>query len=195
MNRLKMAAVAVLLSIAASARAQQVLTVETKWNEITVSTTITGVTSATFDIGGFGGFGYAGLGNAAKFNGTNGTTFGQSTVVTSTWTNVVAFDYVFYASATLSTTFPGLQIAQTVSTPPPPGANAKNPASFNTNFPGSLYSTVPVISTSSVITEPNGVLVQNSFRARVQNPIFYLTGLTSGATYVLTVDYGVPAHY
>ncbi len=200
MTRLKTATLAILLSVCASiARAQQVLTVESKWNEKTVQLSTTGVTATTFDIGGFGAAGGMVLGNTARFNGADGTTYGIASVVTSTWTNVVGFDYVFYASATLSTTFPSLQIAQTLKMPVPKGVGFNVPNSavtsttaYNTPYPSSYFFTVPLISTSSAITEPNGVLVTQSFRAQVQNPVFILSGLSSSATYFLTVSYGVP---
>jgi hypothetical protein len=196
MNRIAVALAVLLLS--SFARAQQVLTVESKWNEKTFSKTVTGVTSATFDIGGFGSAGGMVLGNTGTANGVDGTTYGATSIITSTWTNVVGFDYVFYASATLSTTFPSLQIAQTLKMPTPAGVgfnngnqNVRSTTTYNTPYPSSYFFTVPLISTSSVITEPNGVLVQHSFRAQVQNPVFILTGLTASATYMLTVDYGV----
>ena len=197
MNRIT-AALAVLL-LSSFSRAQQVLTVESKWNEKTVSITTTGVTSAIFDIGGFGGAGGMILGNTGSANGVDGTTYGATSVITSTWTNVVGFDYVFYASATLSTTFPNIKIAQTIKMPTPSGVgfngwnqNVRSTTSYSTPYPVSYFFTAPVISTSSAITVPNGVLFPHTFRAQVQNPVFILSGLTSSATYMLTVDYGVP---
>lgn len=193
MNRLKQATAALLLlAFAPFVRAQQILTIETKWNEKTVSITTTGVTSMMLDVAGFGAYAAPVLGNPARFNGVDGTVYGAGTVVTSTWTDVAAFDYTMYSSATLAATFAGLQIAQTLKTPPAAGTNAKTTSGFNSPAPTSNFFSAPVISTSTVITIPNGVLFQHAFRAQVKNPIFYLTGLTANDTYTLTVDYGVP---
>lgn len=201
MNRILMIAALLLGSVMSARAAADPVSVEVKWNEKTVSITTTGVTSATFDIGGFGAYGAAFLGNPAKFNGVDGSTYGQATVVTSTWSNVTAFGYVFYASATLSANFPSLQIAQTIKMPTPNGYGLRQPSNmsgytststYNSPYPTANFFTAPVTSTSTTITEPNGVLVTHHFRAQVTNPIFYMTGLTSSATYMLTVDYGVP---
>ncbi len=202
MNRLKAATLA-LLFVACAPRAHansDPVTVETKWNEKTVSITTTGVTSLTFDVGGFGAAGYAILGGSYTANGVDGTTYGSLLTITTMTYNVVGSDYVFYASATLSTTFPSLKIVQTLKTPVPNGIGIRNSngvvfssSAFNTPYPAANFFTAPVISTSTTITEPNGVLVQHTFRAKVANPIFLLTGLTSSATYMLTVDYLIPA--
>ncbi len=189
-------AAALLLSRAVPALAlADAVTVETKWNEKTVSVTTTGVTSLTLDVGGFGAAGGMVVGNTATTNGTDGTTQGASSVVTSTWTNVVGFDYSFLALGSTAT----LKIAQTIKMPVPLGVGIRGPnqtirstSTYTVPYPASYLFTVPLISTSTAIVEPVGVLVTHSFRAQVQNPVFILTNLTASGTYTLTVNYGLP---
>lgn len=197
-NRLLTAALAALLLTAGGLRAsaQQVVTVETKWNEKTVSMTTTSVTSAILDVMGFGAAGGGLLGNTYVQNGTDGTTAGTtSTIVSTTPINGVLFDYSFYAQGSTGT----LKIAQTIKMPVPLGVGIRNgngvltsTSTFSKPYPVSYIFTVPVISTSSAIIEPSGTVVTASMRAQVQNPVFLLSNLSTSATYTLTLNYGVP---
>lgn len=186
MNRL--AALILLASLSLPARAIAPVSIETNWNVKTFAISTTGVTSVTFDIGGFGGFGRAVAGSSATFNGVDGTTYGQSTVVTSTWTNIVGFSY----SALPIGGSANLQVAQTIKTPPATGTNITNSSGFNSQVPGAAYFTVPLISTSATIPIPNSVPYGAAFKAVATNPVFVFTGLTSAATLYFTVDYGIP---
>ncbi len=186
MNRTTMALAAFLFVCAPSARASAPVSIETNWNEKTVAIATTGVTSLTFDVGGFGASGGAVLYRAATFNGVDGTTYGAATVVTSTWTNVTAFDYTIFALGSTAT----LKIAQLIKMPAPLGTS--NPSSYTSPRPLDNSFSVPLISTSAAITIPVGVQHTHVFRAKVTNPVFILTNLSAAATYFLTVNYGVP---
>ena len=200
MNRLAKTFLALgLLFAAPFARATgDQVTMETKWNEKTVSITTFGVTSVTLDVGGFGGAGYAINGGTQVLNGVDGTVWGSTApiVLNSTSTlparNVVGSNYIAYSTSTFT-----LQIAQTLKTPPPLGAGSRNGNTTaytvqNTPYPSANFFTVPVISTSAPINVPAGVLWTDAFRANTVNPIFYLSNLSKGASYYLTVDYLVP---
>ena len=184
MNRLA-AALAIML-VSSFAHALAPVSVETDWNEKTVSLTTTGVSAATVDVGGFGSSGFAVLGGSYTANGVDGVAAGTVLTVSSATKNAIGFDYWFYSAASSAT----LKIAQTLKTPTNPVP--ANTASYNTPAPSQYYFNVPVISTSTAITLPSATIVSHTFRALVSNPIFYLSGLSPSATYTLTVDYGVP---
>jgi hypothetical protein len=189
MNRLTVTLAALLLACASLARAgSDPVTIETKWNEKTVSYTTTSVTAATFDPGGFGASGFAIIGGKYITNGVDGTTAGASVTITTATKNIIASDYWFNATGSTAS----LQIAQTVKTPPPAGSNVKTTSGFNTNAPTVNFFSAPVISTSSAIIFPTGTTIQ-SFRAQVANPVYILSGLMPSATYTLTLNYLVPA--
>ncbi len=196
MNRIKTAALALLLLAPALAHAAaDPVSIETKWTVKTFSISTTGVTAATFDLGGFGGAGGMVLGNAATFNGVDGTTYGNATVVTSTWTNVVGFGYaVLPVGGNASFT-----IGQTLKMPVPNGLGLRNSngvvfasSTYNTPYPAANLFTTPAFSTSAVITVPNGAPFSDAFTAQVQNPVYTFTGLTTAATLYFSADYGVP---
>lgn len=197
MNRLKMALATLLaLSFSTLARAAaDPVSIEVKWQVKTFSISTTGVTSAIFDIGGFGAAGAAILGNTAKFNGVDSTTYGANSVVTSTWTNIVGFGYSILPIGGNA----NFTISQTLKMPSPNGTgifgntgNVFSSSTYNTPYPASNFFTVPVISTSSTITVPNGVPFGDSFTAQVANPVFNFSGLTAAATLYFSFDYGVP---
>jgi len=187
MNRIKMAVAALILACAIPSFSQPV-TLESKWNEKTVHLTTTSVTSATFDPAGFGAAGGMILGNTAHFNGTDGTTLNGASVVSSTWTNIIAFDYSILAIGGTAT----MRIAQTIKMPMPRGSTNASSALFNSPFPGANNFSVPVISTSPAITIPASAQQNHTFRAQVMNPVFLLTNLSAAATYHLTITIGVP---
>ncbi len=165
-------------------------TLEVKWIEKQVQLTTTSVTSATFDIGGFGAVGgtiYPST-TTGTSNGSDGTTINSQSIVTSTWTNVVAFDYSLITVGSTAT----LKIAQTVRMPPPRGSVNGSPLAFNSPYPANYYINAPVISTSSAINIPINTQYVHQFRAQVTNPVFILSNLSAAATYFLTVSYGVP---
>lgn len=202
MNKLKQAVAALLLLVCVPmARANSdPVTLETHWNEKTVSIAYVGVTTFTFDVGGFGPAGFAINGGTQVLNGVDGTVYGSTVpiVLNSSTTapaqNVVGFDYSFLAIGSTCT----LKIAQTLKTPPPIGigirsGNTGSITNYNSPYPAANFAlTAPVISTSSAILMPSNVLYTHTFRAKVTNPIFIGAGLTPGTTYLLTVDYGVP---
>lgn len=169
----------------------QPVTLETKWTEKTFAIAFTGVSSGTLDIGGFGSWGRAVLGKTYTLNGVDGTTFGASATVSTNTTNVIAFDYtVLAAGGTVS-----LQYAQTVKTPPPGAVNALTLATviaYNSPAPTANAFTVPLISTSSLMSFPSSTPYSEKFSAEVSNPVFYFTNLSAGATLYFTSNYGVP---
>lgn len=170
------------------------VTVETKWVQKTFSISTTGVTSTSFDIGGFAAYGYAILGTTYTANGVDGTTLGAVLTVDTNTVNVVGLSY----SALPLGGSASLKIAQTVKTPPPHapfgfGVQSSTVITAgNSPFPGAYNFVAPVISTSAAIVIPNSSPWSDTFQAQTSNPIFYFTGLTSGATLFFTVDYAVP---
>lgn len=203
MNRLKQTTVAFLLLACASlVRAQQVLTVENKWNEKTTAISTTGVTSLFFDISGFGTTGYAILGGTYTANGADGLAFGTQVAITTTNYNLltsVGFDYTILSLGATAQ----LQISQTIKTPTPPGIGVRNAnalvtstsafgGAFGSPFPQGYLFTTPVISSSAFITIPANTLYYQTFRGQVQNPIFNFKNLTNTATLYFQVNYGVP---
>jgi hypothetical protein len=192
MNRLKAAMIALLvLALAPLARAQQVVSVETKWNEKTTAITTTSVSSLYFDVSGFGTTGYAILGGTYTANGVDGIPFGTLTAISTTNFNQlssVGFDYTVLSLGSTAQFY----ISQTMKTPSAAGTNQKNPGGFNSPFPGGQYVPAVVFSSSAYITVPANTLYTHTFRGQVQNPIFNFNGLSKSATLYLQVDYGVP---
>ena len=194
MNRLKSAALAaLLLAVAPLARALNLVSIETDYNQNTVSITTVGVTSFTLDVGGFGTAGYAVLGSSYITNGTDGTTAGATVLITTNTKNVVGFSYSFLPQGAAGT----LQYSQTVKFPAPKGTGALNGnggsvSPQNTPYPSANFFTAPVISTSTLIVVPSLTPWSDSFWAKTTNPIFYATSLTASATYTLTVSFGIP---
>jgi hypothetical protein len=100
---------------------------------------------------------------------------------------VVGFDWTMLAQGSTAT----LKIAQTMKIPVPSLVRSTN-AVQNTPYPSAFFLAAPVISTSSAINIPVGLVVGHIFRAQVSNPVFILSNLNAAATYTLTVNYGIP---
>lgn len=185
------AVAALLLTLAQPARAAaDPVTVETKWQVKTFAISTTGVTSLTIDLGGFGAVGYAVLGQQMRANGVDGTTYGSASVITSTATNVVGFAYsVLPLGGSAS-----LQVSQTLKTPPGGAVRVSSGTSlgYNSPYPAANAFSVAVLSTSAVITIPNGVPYDGKFQAQTMNPRLIFTGLTAAATLFVTADFGTP---
>lgn len=107
----------------------------------------------------------------------------------SSWTvtrDVLGFSYAILAVGG-NATFTISHTTKTFST------KAGDPSSFNNSYPLGLYkaSGVPSLSTSTANIAINNVPLNGVFKARVVNPVFNFSSLTSTATIHIWVDYGV----
>lgn len=149
---------------ASAAMSQVTQEVGVVWN--LYSSSFTSVTTFTADVAGLGG-------------GVNANPL----------KNAYGYSYAIYpngANATYTVSF----ATKTYS----PNSQAIAPTGFNNSFPSGLTGTVPTISTTTASTVPSGVFYNGTFEARVINPVFTFSNLSTSATYYLYVEYGIPAN-